>query len=222
VRRVDRAYPDLDEDVDEALHVGARAPDDLLEEAAEVHRDQGPGGGIGVEARGAPGARLRADPRREAGDRGVGELAPGALGVGVMAGRLAQRAQQLAVLDVHARDREDDRPREVARVVECRDGLGRARVDLLAQRTDEPRDELVAVAEVDVERLARERRALHDGRHRDLVRGPLAQQRLGSLEDLPLGLLRPAPAAARTLGGCRARHAASLLVVGARIGAPGL
>jgi PAS domain-containing protein len=84
------------------------------------------------------------------------------------------------------------------------DHLGRTTNEVLG---DELGDQLVAVAEVDVERLARERGALHHRHHGHLVRRPLAKQRLGRIEDLALGVLRP-PAPPRAFAGPCAGHAA--------------
>ena len=72
------------------------------------------------------------------------------------------------------------------------------REELAADVLDDAQDEVVAVAEVDVERRAREVGAPHHLVDGELAERPLAQERLGGGDDLLLGDLGgPAPAPAR-------------------------
>jgi hypothetical protein len=98
------------------------------------------------------------------------------------------------VLDVHG----DDPVQRLARQVRAfsrpaQPAVGH-REQLGAEMLDDSQHELVAVAEVDVERGSRQVRAPHHLVDCHLAERPLTQERLGSGDDLALGNLGGPPA----------------------------
>ena len=112
------------------------------------------------------------------------------------------------MLGVHGRDALERGAHVVARVAvpsqpDVRPSSNSSRADAL----DEPHQQVVAVAEVDVEGGPRERRARHHLVDREVAERALAQERLGRVEDLALGRFGAAPAPGLSRGGRAGRLA---------------
>jgi hypothetical protein len=78
--------------------------------------------------------------------------------------------------------------------------VGVGLIELCAQRRDQAADELIPIAEVDVERLARQRGPAHDLVNGHRMKRALAKQRIGRRENLTLRVLGFPPPA--RLPGC--------------------
>ena len=159
-----------------------------------------------------PGGDLVLDVLGRDVDEAVDELAVGLVDVGVVGGGVGERAQHGAVLGEHGDDALGRLARERRPVALALEPAVGHREQLAADVLDDPQHEVVAVAEVDVERRPRELGPPHDLVDGQLAERPLAQQRLGGGDDLLLGDLGRAPAAPARLrfGGDVHGHALSL------------
>ena len=101
---------------------------------------------------------------------------------------------------VHGRHRLERCAHAFPRVAVALEPRRRARVELAANAFHEPDHQLVASAEIDVERRTGQGRSRHHVVHGEIAKRPLAKQRLGGVEDLALGRLG---GAATALGGPR-------------------
>ena len=122
------------------------------------------------------------------------------LDVGVVGGGVGERAQHRPVLGEHGDDPLRRLARELRPVALALEPAVGHREELAADVLHDAQHQVVAVAEVDVERRARELGPPHDLVDGQLAERPLAQQRLGGRDDLLLGDLGRTPAAPAGLG----------------------
>ena len=128
-------------------------------------------------------------------DEALDQPAVGKLHVGVLGGRVGDRAQKRAV-DVEHLRRAVEGTAQLGGLVGVALEPGAGGGEHLAREVlDQLQREVVAVAEVDVERRPRQAGPVHHLVDGQVTKRPDAQERLGSAENLALRLLRcPAPA----------------------------
>ena len=149
---------------------------------------------MGIDREDPADGDLLLDVARGGVDEALHDPGVGLLDAGVVGRRVRERPHHRAVVGVDA----DDALERLAR--ELRPFAGAAQpalghlVQLGAEVLDHAQDEVVAVAEVDVERRPGEVRAAHDLVDSERAEGLLAQESLGGCDDLSLRDLWGPPA----------------------------
>jgi hypothetical protein len=161
------------------------------------HPDQGRGDMLGMGQPGPSGGGVAADAGRGGVDEALDHAPVDGLDVGVVAGRLGDGPQQGAVGGVHVGQALQGLPALDQRVAAAPQPARAHLPQLLVEVADEMDEQVLAVGEVPVEGGAGLAGGRHQVVHRELAERPLAQQPLGRLQDLPLGVLAAAAPAAR-------------------------
>src|SRR4051795_12878756 len=194
VRAVDGAHEDAGEGVDEIVLAHGLTQHELLVEGALDHPAQDERGGARLLAnRGAAGGLQRLDARGRRVDEAVEDRVPEDGDLVVGRGGLDDRAQHRAVLAVDRRDVAQRVVQVLGRVAGAREPEVALAVELVDDVLGQAQQELALVAEVEVERGARDPGAGRDALDVEVgVGDALVEQPLGRLEHCRLhrGTLR--------------------------------